>query len=220
MMNKQRFKLPDHRHYQEAWGDEELDLLAQLVYHPLYGLVYRHRYKMALPRMPESDKVLEIGCGYGLFLPALSRRAKDLHAMDIHPLLGRVKSAMEKEGLKRIGFSRADILRLPYKNGSFDTVVCMSVLEHVVKLGDAISEMKRVIKKGGCLVAGFPVKNAVTKMLFKLIGRDDDEIHPNSHSSILGALDKQMSLCGTRVFPAYVPVDLGFYCIGEYRKND
>lgn len=219
-MKRDRLKLPDPRYFKDGWGDVELDLLARLVYHPIYGLVYRHRYNMAIPSVPVSGKLLEIGCGYGLFLPALSQKAKELYATDIHERLGKVKSVMESEGLPRLGLSRADMLQLPYKDGSFDTVVCMSVLEHVTELSQATAEIARIIKKGGSLIAGFPVKNVATGMLFRLVDRDDDEIHPNGHRQILRELDKRFSRRVTKVFPPYLPVDLGFYCIGEYRKDD
>lgn len=218
--SKARLILPQRRHYKEDWGDEELDLLARLVYHPIYGLLYRHRYRMALEHVPGSGDLLEIGCGYGLFLPALAGRAKNVHAVDVHRYLGRVDRTIKAEGCRRIFLSRADILRLPYRDSSFDTVVCMSVLEHVTPLDEAVSEIGRVLRKGGTLIAGFPVKNAVTRALFKLVGRDDGEIHPNSHVSIITALGKRLKLRIMDLFPGCLPVDLGLYCIGECVKDE
>jgi SAM-dependent methyltransferase len=215
---KSRFRLPRKGHYSRGWGDAELDLLARLVYHPLYGLFYRHRYRMVFSWVPESTSLLEVGCGYGLFLPSLGKKTKRLYAMDIHPHLARVRDVMKKEGVGQIFLSRGDMVRLPYADESFDTIVCMSVLEHITPIDGAAEELARVLKKGGRLIAAFPTKNAVTRILFRLVNRKDDEIHPNSHASILEALSRRLSFQRKKVFPAFLPVDLGLYCIGEYVK--
>ena len=49
-----------------------------------------------------------------------------------------------------------DVRNLKYKDGSFDYVVCISVLEHVFDTKKAISEIRRVLKKGGVAVINTP----------------------------------------------------------------
>lgn len=44
---------------------------------------------------------------------------------------------------------KADILNLPFENESFDVVFCNHVLEHIVDDQQAMSELFRVMKKGG-----------------------------------------------------------------------
>lgn len=211
--------LPDKGHYNKRWGDEELDLLSRLVYHPIYGLLYRHRYKLVLSLIPKCETLLEIGCGHGLFLPSLLERAEAVHALDIHPYLGKVKSMMEKDGFRKTEFTRGDVLHLPYKDESFDSIVCMSVLEHMDDIEKAAFELWRILKKDGLLIVGFPIKNNITRSLFKLIGRDDSKIHPQSHRSIIGALNNKLIFKKEKVFPPFNAIDFGFYYVGEYKKN-
>lgn len=44
---------------------------------------------------------------------------------------------------------KADILNLPFENESFDIVFCNHVLEHIIDDEKAMSELYRVMKKGG-----------------------------------------------------------------------
>ena len=218
-MNSAKFFLPKNQHYSEKWGDEELDLLSRLVYHPVYSLVYRHRYRLAYTLMPEAETCLEVGCGYGQFLPALSVKAEKLYAVDKHPYLGKVRRMLEQERLGKVSLSQGDILHLPYKGGSFDIIVCLSVLEHLEGIEPSILELKRVLRKKGKLIVGFPIKNHITKMFFKLINRDDELIHPQSHLSLLTNLEGYFTIQRQIVFPRYFPANLGFYFIGEFVKN-
>jgi SAM-dependent methyltransferase len=50
----------------------------------------------------------------------------------------------------------ADLLAIPLTDGSFDTVVCLEVLEYVSATDMAIREMGRVLKTGGKLIASVP----------------------------------------------------------------
>ncbi len=50
----------------------------------------------------------------------------------------------------------ADVRDLRYKDGSFDCVVCVSVLEHVFEIEKAISEIYRVLRKGGVAIINTP----------------------------------------------------------------
>ena len=212
--------LPEKKFYKEAWHDEELDLLSRLVYHPIYGFLYRHRYKIAFSLIPECTRLLEIGCGHGLLLPSLIKKAQKVYALDAHPYLGKVHEIMSKNGHNEIVFNRGDIINLPYKDGSFDCVVCISVLEHMVEIEKAVFELWRVLKKNGKIIVGFPVKNSVTKFLFRLINRDDDRIHPQDQTSIISALNRKLKTQTSRIFPSLVPISLTFYYAGVYIRDD
>lgn len=53
---------------------------------------------------------------------------------------------------------RVDFVRdgLPFKDGSFDTVLCMNVLEHVRDPARVLAEIRRVLRPGGFLLFGVP----------------------------------------------------------------
>lgn len=218
-LRTERLILPKQQHYKEGWGDEELDLLAKLVYHPIYGMLYRLRYQMVLPLVPDSQRLLEIGCGYGLLLPALSKKAARTYGLDIHTCLGMVDKTVKSEGVLGLALTRADIAHLPYREDSFDTLVCISVLEHLPDIEGAILEMKRILKEKGTLIVGFPIKNKLTRLLFRWIGRDDRKIHLQSHQSIVDALNKHFIQKKIDIFPRLLPQNSRLYLTAVFVKD-
>ncbi len=50
----------------------------------------------------------------------------------------------------------ADIHNLPFNDGSVDAIICKAVLEHVPEPQRAVSEMHRVLRKGGKIFAYVP----------------------------------------------------------------
>ncbi len=58
---------------------------------------------------------------------------------------------------------KADILDLPFEDETFDVVICNHVLEHIVDDTKAMSELYRVMKKGGWGIVQVPMKNALEK---------------------------------------------------------
>lgn len=58
---------------------------------------------------------------------------------------------------------KADILDLPFEDESFDIVFCNHVLEHIEDDKKAMSELYRVMKKGGWGIFQVPMKNSLIK---------------------------------------------------------
>ena len=58
---------------------------------------------------------------------------------------------------------KADILDLPFENESFDVIFCNHVLEHIEDDRKAMSELFRVMKKGGWGIVQVPMKNSLEK---------------------------------------------------------
>lgn len=94
----------------------------------------------------DSRSVLEVGCGAGYSLVHLRKFFDDgtaFSACDIDPELVR----LAKEKNPSISCDVASIYELPYGDKSFDTVVCLEVLEHLDDPEKALSELARVAKK-------------------------------------------------------------------------
>ena len=58
---------------------------------------------------------------------------------------------------------KADILDLPFEDESFDVIFCNHVLEHIEDDRKALSELYRVMKKGGWGILQVPMKNSLEK---------------------------------------------------------
>lgn len=58
---------------------------------------------------------------------------------------------------------KADILDLPFEDENFDVIFCNHVLEHIIDDRKAMSELFRVMKKGGWGILQVPMKNSLEK---------------------------------------------------------
>ncbi|WP_323791505.1 class I SAM-dependent methyltransferase [Nocardioides sp.] len=94
-------------------------------------------------------RVLEVGCGTGAFASRIAAAlpTSDLVAVDQSP---RFIELTSRRGLDA---RRADVQDLPFDDDSFDTVVAMWVLYHVADLHRGLSELRRVLRPGGRMVA-------------------------------------------------------------------
>ena len=99
--------------------------------------------------------LLDVGCGGGYLLSLFAGSDFVLHGCDIAPC------ALTHEG---VTLKPADIDdRLPYESDFFDVVVCTAVLEHVMDLNHACSELLRVLKPNGVLVVSVPDREDMTR---------------------------------------------------------
>ena len=96
-----------------------------------------------------NDKLLDLGCGTGIWVDRLHREFGIVgFGMDIssQSLLTAIQ-----ESPKSLSFLCAEGSDLPYRDGSFDAVVSLDVLEHIVDQRQCLEEMSRVISPGGSL---------------------------------------------------------------------
>ena len=98
------------------------------------------------------ERLLDLGAGTG----DLSREALRQQP-ECRPLAADFTLAMMRIGQLRSGpgvsWTRADALRLPFPDRSFDVVVSGFLLRNVVDLQQALREQYRVLKPGGRVVA-------------------------------------------------------------------
>jgi len=114
--------------------------------------------------LPNGGRVLEIGCGYGRNLVALSA-VPNTHVVGCDVAfdeLVRAKAraaAQPEERARRISLARQEPFRLPFRDGTFDFVVLWQVLEHVIghePKRRVVHEAVRVMKSGGHLLVETP----------------------------------------------------------------
>lgn len=79
---------------------------------------------------------------------------------------------------------KADICNLPFENNFFDLILCNHVLEHIPDHEKAISELYRVLKKGGTLIAQVPIDLTKEKTF-----EDFNIINKKERNKIFGQYD-------------------------------
>lgn len=58
-----------------------------------------------------------------------------------------------------VEYTKGDLMATPYKNNSFDTITCLSVIEHEVDFDKLAKECSRLLRKGGSLYISFDYWN-------------------------------------------------------------
>ena len=94
---------------------------------------------------------LEVGCGTGAISRHIQPKLADLTVSDISLKLSQAVG--ERLDCK---WSEADAVSLPFADHSYDVVVSSELIEHTPAPEEALREMARVLKPGGCLIVTSP----------------------------------------------------------------
>lgn len=122
---------------------------------------FRAFYSTLLPRN-KGVKILEVGCGYGKYLQALSEMGyKDCYGIDLSP--EQISYAQSVLGLANVEL--ADALEwLDGKEAMFDCILAIDILEHLENeaLLDLVEKINMALKPDG--IAIFQVPNAMSPL--------------------------------------------------------
>lgn len=97
--------------------------------------------------MERASRILEVGCGTGAILSGI--QTPSLHGLDL-----RFASLMEARiHAPAASLTCGDALSLPFADGNFDVSFCHYLLLWVTDPQRVLSEMKRITKRGGHVLA-------------------------------------------------------------------
>ncbi len=126
-------------------------------YAPVYNLfmfsnrnAYQEIYKK-IRKTIRNQKVLEVACGTGLIANHTADAAKTYIATDFaeHMLI----QAQKKKSTDKLHYMKADASALPFENHSFDVVIISNALHIIPNPEKVLSEIARVLKTDGILIA-------------------------------------------------------------------
>ena len=120
----------------------------------------------------KNDIVLDLGCGNGQSLIKASRVAKRVVGVDKDKiLLDIAKKSTSRLTIKNVEFETADLEKiLKFKNGSFDKIIFLDVLEHLHNRDQILEEIRRMLKPKGILFIGVPNNQTSWKKLQRNVG--------------------------------------------------
>ncbi len=103
-----------------------------------------------LLNLKPGEKVLDAGCGSGIFTTDFLSAGAQVTGLDISEPMLRVARNKTK------GYSfwavQGDMQQLPFKDESFDKTVSITALEFIADARETIDELFRVTRPGGCVV--------------------------------------------------------------------
>ena len=172
-------------------GDSDPIILYKL---PFIGKLYKRRVELCLSELTGGDKILEVGFGSGVTFLSLTDNYREIHGLDLNADVSAVSNVFEKLNIRTF-LKNGDALKMPYPDDYFDSVLLISILEHL-KPGlqeDVFKEIKRVLKKGGQVVYGVPVSRTFMTFLFRLLGYDIDRLHFSTEKQIHRTAEKALN---------------------------
>lgn len=125
-------------------GEYHKELDPHWSYYPTY-LAKKKFVLNILEKEPKDSKILDIGCGEGVFIEELvSRGFKNIKGIDLNYSSGLVK--------------RGNILATSFLEKHFDVILLLDVIEHLAFEDQerALREIKRILKDDGKLIISIP----------------------------------------------------------------
>jgi len=199
----------------EYKGVNELDPI-KYYYWPVIGKLYRRRVEMALEECKGGERVLEVGFGTGLAFLNLCEHYKEIHGIDLTADVPAVEAVFKPYNLP-LFLRQGDVLKMPYEDNQFDTVLLVSILEHLQPddLRKAFREICRVLKPGGQMVYGSPVERPFMVFMFRMLGHDIRKEHFSTEKQIAEAAGDVFQLERLNTLRSITgPV----YQVGHFRK--
>ena len=156
-----RYGISDKIYQADAYGSE---ILARLNRAPRFT-----KWMADTIRPYVGDRVLEIGAGIGNLTANLVPRS-EYHASDINPhYLDRLETLKQTRPYLQVHYTDAAAGET-YPPGSFDTVVCLNVVEHIEDDVTALRNIRRSVDKNGRAIVLVPSGPGLYGTLDKVLG--------------------------------------------------
>jgi 2-polyprenyl-3-methyl-5-hydroxy-6-metoxy-1,4-benzoquinol methylase len=161
ILNKDRLQFRDNaeleRYYEQKYGAGGYEggcvrfgVNVSRIYHE-----ERHRSALRFLAPQPTQVILDAGCGTGSLAARIAPLAREVQAIDI---AGNAFDPAYRS-IANLQFAKMNIEQLAFADGTFDQVVCVEALEHVIDPQRSLAEFRRVLKPGGRLVLTYPTVN-------------------------------------------------------------
>lgn len=121
-----------------------------------YKLIFDMIKLAGLTFSSEKTTFLEVGCGVGGLCIWASRECKDVTGLDVVKSGLKLGNVLSKTLKSNVSFTAGDARSLPFKDESYDVVICTETLEHIPNYRKAFEELVRVAKKSGYIIITVP----------------------------------------------------------------
>ena len=154
--------------------------------------------------------IMDFGCGSGVMLPFLSRRAEKILAVDIDlEPLHRIE--------KHISFDEKIIFSDTHKNteaDSLDLIIALDVLEHVDNLDEIFAKLSSLLKPKGEIIVSGPTENIFYKFGRFLAGSTySGHYHVRNIYDIQKSAEKHLNI--KRLATLFYPLPLFVLFMGQ-----
>ncbi len=149
------------------------------------------RYLLA-DRVLPGGVIIDVACGTGFGTARLARPGRDVVGIDISA--DAIEFAQKYYGRDRVRFVAADATELPLPDSSVDGVSSFETIEHLTEPDAFLSELARVLRRGGRLVLSTPERRVYSRG--RTDGTSANPFHPSemTQDELLTALRPQFRI--------------------------
>lgn len=169
-------------------------LYFERLYRKLFGMLGRFH----LSSQARSFRVLDVACGTGELLLRLASAAPhlDYAGLDLTPeMLAVARGKLSR--FDHVKLVEGNASSLPFRDHSFDLVLCSEAFHHFPEPQKVLKEMARVTRRGGYLVLMDPAANTFLQRLVVRFGSRLIEV--NHHVYSFGELNMLLGNAGYTV---------------------
>jgi ubiquinone/menaquinone biosynthesis C-methylase UbiE len=205
--------------YHEYLGVDRYNPL-RFYFWPVIGRMYRRRIELCLAECTGGQRVLDVGFGAGVTFLNLHHLYKEIYGMDLNASVDDVAGVFKKHHIET-HLQNSSVLSMPYADGFFDTVLLISILEHLrpSEQAQAFCEVRRVLRPGGQAIYGVPIERRFMVVMFWLLGFNIREHHFSNQKDVFNAANgvlKKVKVIRMQSVPSFFgPV----YEIGHFAKD-
>jgi ubiquinone/menaquinone biosynthesis C-methylase UbiE len=117
----------------------------------LNGKSYAEMIRLMARSLASDMAVLEIATGTGLIAVRIAQHVRSIEAIDFSPKM--IAAAKKKAAPDNLRFSVEDATALSFPDNTFDAVIISNALHIMPDPAKVLSNIKRVLKPGGKLIA-------------------------------------------------------------------
>lgn len=135
-----------------------------------YSYIQRKQYVLEmLDQIPRKGRILDVGCGPAVFTSDLVARGWDVCAVDLSSGMLKTASQQVKHLSGRtVRFAAAQATELPFRDQSFDAVMCIGLVSYVDSVPALLADVRRVLRPNGEAVLQIANSQAMSELDLRL----------------------------------------------------
>jgi SAM-dependent methyltransferase len=140
--------------------------------HPKHLLGDTQEQYWYLAHLRPGAQVLDVGCGNGMHAIRTARFVARVVGVDGSlDSLGVARRTTRAQGVPHATFFAANLEDgLPVRSARFDMVICLDLLEHIVRRDLLLGEIRRVLRREGMLLLAVPNRGTSWKLRLERAG--------------------------------------------------
>ena len=211
----QRLMMYPARDYVGVGRDDPIRFYA----YPILGDLYRKRVELCLAELSGGQRILEVGFGSGVTFRNLCLKYQEAYGLDLSGDVEKITQFFRERGMQ-VHLLNGTVLGMPYPDAFFDSVLLISVLEHLQpgEQNEAFQEVARVLRPGGQVVYGVPVDRPLMRWAFRFLGYDIRQHHLSSEVDVYKAACKVLSEVHLVKMPGPFGFPRNIYQVGHFRR--